>query len=140
MSAPSCWICSACFVINLGTLLANGDGRSVVSLNGWPELDAAVDALVAVPLGERGELLTGLSHNPALHLGVYEDPGSSNKKGKIILNLEQKLHNVNYFKLSMTSQCHIHKFIFDTNFCNTLYLTYADIDSSINLNIFQGRA
>jgi hypothetical protein len=51
---------SAGFLIDRGTLLANGDGRSVVSLNGCYELDAAVAVLVVVPVDECGNPLTGL--------------------------------------------------------------------------------
>jgi hypothetical protein len=53
---------SAGFLIDRGTLLANGDGRSVVSLNGCHELDAAVTVTVpvVVPVDERGDPGTGL--------------------------------------------------------------------------------
>ena len=40
MSAAARWIRPAGVLIDLGTLLANGDGRSAVSLNGCHELDA----------------------------------------------------------------------------------------------------
>ena len=49
MSGPACWIRSAGFRIDPGTLLANGDCRSVMSLNGCHELDAAVAVPVVVP-------------------------------------------------------------------------------------------
>jgi len=60
VSAPACWMRSAGFLIDLGTLLANGDGRSAVSLNGCHELDAAVTVPVVVPVDEPGEPRTSL--------------------------------------------------------------------------------
>jgi hypothetical protein len=51
---------SAGFFIDLGTLLANGDGRSAVSLNGCHELDSAVTVPVVLPDEERGDPRTGL--------------------------------------------------------------------------------
>jgi len=60
VSAPACWMRSAGFLIDLGTLFANGYGRSAVSLNGCHELDAAVTVPVVVPVGERGDPRTGL--------------------------------------------------------------------------------
>jgi len=51
---------SAGVVIDLRTLLANGDGRSAVSLDGCHEVVAAVTVLVVVPVEERGNPLTGL--------------------------------------------------------------------------------
>ena len=60
LSAPARWIRPAGVLIDLGTLLANGDGRSAVSLNWCHELDAAVAVPVVVPVDERGDPLTGL--------------------------------------------------------------------------------
>ena len=60
VSGPACWIRSAGFLIDPGTLLANGDCRSVMSLNGCHELDAAVAVPVVVPVDERDDPLTGL--------------------------------------------------------------------------------
>jgi len=45
-SAPACWMRSAGILIDLGTLLANDDGRSAVSLNGCQELEADVPPFV----------------------------------------------------------------------------------------------
>ena len=60
VSAPACWMRSAGFFIDLGTLLANGDGRPAVSLNGCHELDAAVTMPMVVPVEQRGDPRTGL--------------------------------------------------------------------------------
>jgi len=60
VSAPACWIRSAGVLIDLSTLLANGDGRSAVSLNGCQELDAAVPVPMVVPVDECSDPLTGL--------------------------------------------------------------------------------
>ena len=48
------------FHIELSALLANGYCRSVVSLNGCHEIDAAVTEPVVVPVDERGDPLAGL--------------------------------------------------------------------------------
>ena len=50
MSSPACLIRSAGVLIGLDTLLANGDGRSVLSLNGCEELDAPGTVPVVVPV------------------------------------------------------------------------------------------
>ena len=60
MSAPALWIRPAGDLIDLGTLLANGDGRSAVPLNGCHEFDPAVAVPVVVPVDERSDPLTGL--------------------------------------------------------------------------------
>jgi len=60
LSAPACWIRSAGVLIDLSTLLANGDGQSTVSLNGCHVLDPAVAVSVVVPVDELGDPLTGL--------------------------------------------------------------------------------
>jgi hypothetical protein len=52
VSAPACWIRSAGVLIDLSTLVANGDGRSAVSLNGCHELDAAVPVPMAASPAE----------------------------------------------------------------------------------------
>ena len=60
MSAPARWIRPAGVLIDLSTLLANGDGRSAVSLNGCHEFDAAVPVPMVVPVDERSDPLTWL--------------------------------------------------------------------------------
>ena len=60
VSAAACWIRPAGVLIDRGTLLANGDGRSAVSLNGCYVFDAAVAMPVVIPVDELGDPLTGL--------------------------------------------------------------------------------
>ena len=60
VSAPAPWIRPAADLINLGSLLANGDGRCAVSLNGCHEFDPAVPVPVVLPVDERGNQVTGL--------------------------------------------------------------------------------
>ena len=49
-SAPACWIGQAGFLIDLGSLLANGLGGSTVALVGRDEFDAALTVPVVVPV------------------------------------------------------------------------------------------
>ena len=51
---------SAGFLVDIGTLFTNGNGRSAVPLNGCHEFDATVAVPVVVPVDERGNPLTGL--------------------------------------------------------------------------------
>jgi len=60
LSAPARWIRPAGVLIDLSTLLTNGGGRAVVSLNGCHELDAAMAVPVVVPIDECGDPFTGL--------------------------------------------------------------------------------
>ena len=60
MSAPAHWIRPAGVLIDLGTLLANRDGGSALSLNGCHEFDAAVPVPMVVPVDECIDPLTGL--------------------------------------------------------------------------------
>ena len=53
LTPPAGWIRPSGVLIDLGTLLANGDGQSAVSLNGCYELDAAVVMLVVVAVDKR---------------------------------------------------------------------------------------
>ena len=50
MPAPACYFRSAYFLINLGTLLANGDRQSVVTLNRRHEFDPAVAVPMVMPI------------------------------------------------------------------------------------------
>lgn len=60
LSAPSRWIRPAGILIDLSTLLANGDCRSAVSLIGCYEFDAAVSVPVVVAAHELSDPLTVL--------------------------------------------------------------------------------
>ena len=60
VSAPAPWFRPADELINLGTLLTNGDGRSVVSLSWCQGFDAPVTVPLVVPVDKRGNPLTVL--------------------------------------------------------------------------------
>jgi hypothetical protein len=51
---------SAGFLVDIGTLFTNSNGRSAVPLNGCHEFDATVTVPVVVPVDERTNPLTGL--------------------------------------------------------------------------------
>lgn len=60
VSDPVCWVRPARFLIDLGTLLTNGDGRSAVSLNRCQKFHTAVTVPVIVQVDECGQPLTEL--------------------------------------------------------------------------------
>ena len=58
--APARWIGLAGGLVDLGSLLANGLGRSTVALVGRHEFDATVVVPVVVPIDKRSHPFAGL--------------------------------------------------------------------------------
>ena len=60
MSAPARLICTACCLVDIGSLLAECVGGTAMTLMGRHEFDGAVPVSVVVPVHKRRHPLTGL--------------------------------------------------------------------------------